>query len=150
MEHDKILEEIQNALGEKIKKFYKKSEKRIYIDIEPKDLIETVKLVFKELGARFSIASAIDRPDGTEILYHFSFDRAGMIVSFRVFMKERSDAKIDSITPIFIGAEWIEREMHELFGIDFIGHPNLKRLLLPQPALQLPLPLLLETGFRYS
>ncbi|PIU41725.1 MAG: hypothetical protein COS99_03965 [Candidatus Omnitrophica bacterium CG07_land_8_20_14_0_80_42_15] len=131
MDRKEILENIQGVLGNKIKKFYEKSEKRVYIDIEPKDLIETVTFIFKKLGARFSIASAIDRPDGTEIMYHFSFDQYGMIVSFRVFMKERIGVKVDSITPIFIGAEWIEREMHELFGIDFIGHPNLKRLLLP-------------------
>lgn len=141
MAREEILRKIQDGLGKRVKKFYKKSEKRIYIDIEPKDLVEAVKFIFRRLGARFNIASAIDRVDGTEILYHFEFDKANMIVSLRVFTKERENPKFDSITPIFAGAEWIEREMHELFGIDFKGHPNLKTLLLPDgwPKKEYPL-----------
>ena len=131
MTREEVLKEIQDSLGKKIKKFYKKSDKRVYIDIEPKDLIEAVRLIFRQLGARFNIASAIDRPDGTEILYHFEFDKDNVIVSIRVFSPERRNPEFDSITPIFPGAEWIEREMHELFGIDFKGHPDLKPLLLP-------------------
>ncbi len=131
MTKEDILKEIQDSLGRKIKKFYKKSEGRIYIDIEPENIIETVTLIFKRLGARFSIATAVDGPDGIEILYHFSFDRDKAFISFRAFMKDAKNPAIDSITPIFAGAEWIEREIHELFGVDFKGHPNLKTLLLP-------------------
>jgi NADH-quinone oxidoreductase subunit C len=45
-------------------------------------------------------------------------------------IEDRAQPEIDSITPIFPGAEWIEREMWEMLGINFSGHPNLKRLLL--------------------
>jgi NADH:ubiquinone oxidoreductase subunit C len=131
MKREKILKDIKNSLGDKIKNFYEKSPRRVYIDIAPKHLRESARFLFRTLGARFNIASAIDRPDGTEILYHFDFDRVGMIVTLRVFSGERQGATFDSITPVFPGAEWIEREMHELFGIDFKGHPNLTRLLLP-------------------
>lgn len=141
MDREKIFQDIQDSLGKKIQKFFKKSEKRVYIDVDPKDLREAVRLIFRKLGARFNIASAIDRADGTEILYHFDFDKDNMIVSIRVFSPERNNPQFDSITPIFPGAEWIEREMHELFGIDFKGHPNLKTLLLPDnwPADKHPL-----------
>jgi len=131
MDREEVLKQIQDSLGKKIKKFYKKSDKRVYIDIEPKDLLEAVRLIFRQLGARFNIASAIDRPDGTEILYHFEFDKENVIVSIRVFSPERKRPEFDSLTPIFPGAEWIEREMHELFGIDFKGHTNMRTLLLP-------------------
>jgi len=63
-------------------------------------------------------------------LYHFSFDNLSLIISFRVKL-DKDNPSIDSITPIIKGAEWIEREMYELLGINFVGHPNLKRLLLP-------------------
>jgi NADH-quinone oxidoreductase subunit C len=36
---------------------------------------------------------------------------------------------MNSITPLFIGAEWIEREMAEMYGVHFEGHPNLEPLL---------------------
>ena len=44
---------------------------------------------------------------------------------------DKEDLRIDSLTPIMKGAEWIEREIHELFGVEFKGHPRLIKLLLP-------------------
>ncbi len=43
----------------------------------------------------------------------------------------KDDAWIDSVVPLFAGAEWHEREAAEMFGIDFRGHPNLAKLYLP-------------------
>ncbi len=48
----------------------------------------------------------------------------------RVMLEDKKNPQIDSITPIIQGAEWIEREMWELLGINFVGHPNLVHLLL--------------------
>ncbi|MDI6606200.1 MAG: NADH-quinone oxidoreductase subunit C, partial [Candidatus Omnitrophota bacterium] len=67
---------------------------------------------------------------GLEILYHFSMDKSGVIYSARVLIEDKKSPKIDSIAPLFPGAEWIEREIWELLGINFIGHPNLTHLLL--------------------
>ncbi|MFH2057150.1 MAG: NADH-quinone oxidoreductase subunit C [bacterium] len=43
----------------------------------------------------------------------------------------RLGGKIDTISAILKGANWFEREIWELFGVDFVGHPKLKQLLLP-------------------
>jgi len=43
----------------------------------------------------------------------------------------RSDPRLDSLVPVFAGADWHERETHEMFGIEFTGHPGLAPLLLP-------------------
>ncbi len=43
----------------------------------------------------------------------------------------KHDPVIDSIVPVFAGAAWHERECHEMFGIDFRGHPYLAKLYLP-------------------
>ena len=72
----------------------------------------------------------MDTPRGFEILYHFSFDQTGEFYTARVLLEDKNNPRIDSIATIFPGAEWIEREMWEMLGIDFTGHPNLKRLLL--------------------
>jgi len=88
-------------------------------------------VIFKELGARFNVASGVDVRDHMEILYHFTFDEVDLTVSFRVKLP-KNKLEIDSVTPLFEGANWIEREMRELLGINFIGHPNPKRLLLPE------------------
>lgn len=130
MTKDTILKEITGKFGKSIKKVFEKSNRRIYIDIDPKSLTDIVKLIFVNMGARFNTASCVDVRDGMEILYHFSFANMSLVISLRAYM-DKKNLSIESITPIMKGAEWIEREIHELFGVDFKNHPNLKRLLLP-------------------
>jgi len=127
-----IKDKIKEELGPKIKEWKESSSRRIYFTIDKKDIYKTTEFLFKELGLRFSIASGIDTPSGFEILYHFSFDKTGEFYSVRTFIEDKLHPEINSITPIFPGAEWIEREMWELLGINFAGHPNLKRLLLSE------------------
>ena len=125
-----IKEQIREKLGNKIINCYVHTPRRIYVSIKPQDLKETARILFKELSLRFSIATGTDTPAGIEILYHFSFDRSGEIFSLRVLIEDKKKPEIDSLTPVFPAAEWIEREMWELLGVNFIGHPNLKHLLL--------------------
>ena len=125
-----IAEIIKERLGNKITDWQEKSSRRIYFSLKKEDIFEAVKFLVKELGLRFSTASGVDTPQGFEILYHFSFDPAGEIYTLRVIIEDKTHPQIDAITPLFPGAEWIEREMWEMLGINFIGHPNLKRLLL--------------------
>lgn len=127
-----VKESIKDALGDKITAWEEKSPRRVYFSVKKEDILETTKLLFKGLGLRFSTASGMETPEGFEILYHYSFDESGEIFSVRVFINDKGNPEIDAITPIFPGAEWIEREMWEMLGINFKGHPNLKRLLLAE------------------
>ena len=76
-----------------------------------------------------------------EILYHFSFDTTGEMVTVRILLPDKNKLEIESMSSIIKGAEWIEREIFELLGVKFLGHPNLKRLLLADdwPEGQYPL-----------
>ncbi|MBU4376013.1 MAG: NADH-quinone oxidoreductase subunit C [Candidatus Omnitrophica bacterium] len=130
MTREGVVKSLKSEFGEKIKKFYDKSSRRIYVDVAREDVIGMVRFIFKDLGARFNIATAVDNPDSIEMMYHFDFDRIGLIVTIRAYVP-KDDCVIDSILPIMKGAEWIEREIHELFGLEFKGHPNMKPLLLP-------------------
>jgi Ni,Fe-hydrogenase III component G len=125
-----IADEIREKLKDRIIDWYQHSERRFYFSIKPEDIIETVKFLFRDLNLRFNTATGIDTPSGLEIIYHFSFDKEGKIFSVRTLIEDKSNPQIDSITPIIKGAEWIEREIWEMLGINFRGHPNLKRLLL--------------------
>jgi len=60
------------------------------------------------------------------LLSHAMLDR----VRLRV-MLEADDPSIDSIVPLWAGADFYEREVFDLFGIRFAGHPDLRRILLP-------------------
>jgi NADH-quinone oxidoreductase subunit C len=130
MTREIVVKSIKDKFESKIKRFYEKSAKRIYIDVDRKDIPDVVRFVFKDLGARFNIATALDNPENIEVMYHFDFDRLSLIVTIIAYVP-KNDCVIDSILPIMKGAEWIEREIHELFGVEFKGHLNMKPLLLP-------------------
>lgn len=121
---------IKERLQDKIKDWQERSIKRIYFTVDKKDIFKVTEVLFKELQLRFSTASAVDTPDNFEIIYQFSNDPAGEVYSARVVLEDKIKPEVQSISPIFPGAEWIEREIWEMFGINFPGHPNLKRLLL--------------------
>jgi len=131
MKREDILNGIKDRFEDSITEFSDRSKKRVYIDIDHKVIKDVIKYMIHDIGARFNIASGIDARTEMEILYHFTIERINIIISFRVRIN-RDKPEIDSITPLIKGAEWIEREMHELLGINFIGHPNLKKLLLSE------------------
>ena len=84
---------------------------------------------FRDLGARLITISSVDTRPGIELLYHLAFDRAGLVCTVRTIVPKPSP-EIESITPAIPGAEWVEREIHELMGVDFLNHPNLAPLIL--------------------
>lgn len=62
-----------------------------------------------------------------EMVYHlFSFS-LNLRLRFKARLQQ-NDCKIDSLTPIFKNANWLEREVFDMFGIHFDGHPYLRRL----------------------
>lgn len=127
---DELLKDIQEKFGQSILNVRKNNEKRAYVDIYPKDIVEMTRYLFKDMGLRFNIASAVDDFDGLEVLYHFSFDKSGIVISVRVMLRDKINPSIDTITKVTRSAWWIEREIHELFGINFNGNEDLRPLLL--------------------
>ena len=68
-------------------------------------------------------------PPNIEILYHFLVEDINLLISLRVFL-DRDKPEIESLAKDIEAFNWIEREMSELLGITFIGHPDPRRLLL--------------------
>jgi len=128
---DNLLQKISERFGDRILASDARSAKRLYVDIYPKDIVDIARYLFKELGLRFNIASGVDDFDGIEILYHFSYDPSGVIVTVRAILKDKDNPHIDTITTVTRSAWWIEREIHELFGVEFDGSEDTRPLLLP-------------------
>jgi len=84
--------------------------------------------------ARLSSATAVDRYPAEprfEVVYHLHSVETGE----RVRLKCRiagAEPSIDSVTSVWRGAEWYEREVFDLFGISFRNHPDLRRIMLPE------------------
>ncbi len=103
---------------------------RIFLLCEAQNNYSVCKFLFEELPLRFVIVTGIDSDDCFEVLYHFSNDETGHVVTVKTFIRDRENPSIESITPLIPGAEWIEREIHDILGIEFKNHPNMRRLIL--------------------
>lgn len=130
MDRSGVIEGLKTRFKDDILNVFDKSPRRVYVDVKPSALVRMVGYIFKELGARFNIASGMDARHHMEILYHFTLEEIDLLVSLRVTL-EKSHLEIDSIAPLFEGANWIERELNEVLGITFKGHPDMRKLLLP-------------------
>ena len=130
MKKGDVLKDINQKFKEDVIDVIDKSSTRVYIEIKPSSLVKISEYIFKDLKARFSIATGVDARSHMEILYHFTFDDINLVISLRVKL-DKSKLEIDSLTPSFEAANWIEREISEMLGIKFKGHPDLRRLLLP-------------------
>ncbi|GAG88917.1 unnamed protein product [marine sediment metagenome] len=130
MSREEILKDLNTRFKDDIVDFFDKSPKRVYIEIKPESITRVAKYIFKDLDARFNTASGVDGRYHMEILYHFIIEDINLLISLRVKLPKEK-LEIDSLAPVFEAANWIEREIHELLGINFKGHPDLRRLLLP-------------------
>lgn len=105
---------------------------RATVDLEPPQWTAAIRAARDELGCDFfDWLTAVDELDqGYVVVAHLwsTAQRHGVLVRTRV---PRDGAALDSIVDIYPGAAWHERETHEMFGVDFPGHPNLVPLLLP-------------------
>ena len=73
-----------------------------------------------------------------EVVYDFFHMTASLHVVVRTRVP-RDNPELPTISKVFPGANWHERETHDFFGIRFLGHPDLSPLLLPEDATYHPL-----------
>ena len=128
MQNKEFIEELKDRFSKIIQEITELGNKRITIMIKPEALVQVSEFFFKEKKFRFVIASGLHTKKGFEILYHFSIDKSGHIINVHVILPHEKP-EIESLTGLFPAAEWIEREIYELLGIRFSGHPNLVKLL---------------------
>ena len=124
-----ILETVKEHFADNIQDVVIVNPKRVYIEIKPDYLRMASEYLFKQLELRFAIATGIDEKDYMEILYHFSYDKEGVFINLKVKLDKKKPV-VDTIADIITGAKWIEREMHELLGIEFTGNDDMRFLLL--------------------
>jgi Ni,Fe-hydrogenase III component G len=120
---------IKDKFGSRIIEVLEKSPRRAYVMVKKEDAFEAVRFLFDDLKARFIIISALDTTPGIEMLYHFSFDTIDKVVSIRTIIPMPSP-EIESISLMIPGAEYVEREIFDILGVNFINHPNLRRFIL--------------------
>jgi NADH-quinone oxidoreductase subunit C len=125
----------------------------IKVVVEPATWVETLRTAKNDLGLIFfSWLGAVDwtnepavgEPVESEVDERFEVLctvgdlSAGRRVTFSTSLA-KSEPRLDSLVGVYAGANWHERETHEMFGIEFVGHPNLAHLYLPDGFIGQPL-----------
>ena len=127
------LNQLKEKFGSQILRADFPNDRRLYVYVEPEALKAICRYVFRDLDARYVISvGADDRPySGNFMVYHdFAFDK-DKILSSIIVQLPADNPKVDSISDIVPGANWAEREIRDMFGIEPVGHPYPKRLILP-------------------
>jgi NADH-quinone oxidoreductase subunit C len=80
-------------------------------------------------------------PDATDrygIVYSLTNTSSGERLFVKTFVND-PDPELPTVTDLWQGANWMEREVFDLFGVKFIGHPDLRRILMPEEFVGHPL-----------
>ncbi len=97
--------------------------------IDPARTVEVAEAMLAADGARLATATGLEVRDGIDVLYHWAVEPAGVVLTLKV-LAARPAMEIESIANAVPAADWIEREMHDLLGVRFTGHPDMRRLIL--------------------
>ncbi len=134
-----IIEQAKALLGNKIIEAAHPAARRIFLKVAPGDLVSAVTALRDGMGLTYlATITGLDINENFEILYHFADHRT--CLSLRVLVP-KTDARIDSISPVIPGALFYEREIQDMFGIVLENIPDPRPLLLPDdwPANNFPL-----------
>lgn len=102
--------------------------------VDPEQIAAVCRFLKEEHAFnRLSSVTAVDWYPAVprfEVVYHLHSLPRGERLRLKCRLAE--GAAIDSVTGVWRGADWYEREVYDLFGIPFRGHPNLKRIMMPE------------------
>jgi NADH-quinone oxidoreductase subunit C len=106
---------------------------QLTVDVEVSKIVEVVKYLRDDPNCRFinfTDITAADYPSREkrfDVIYHF----LSPTLNARIRLKAQADetTQVPSLIEVFPGADWFEREAYDLYGVIFVGHPDMRRLL---------------------
>lgn len=107
-------------------------EARLNVSVDKTKLLDVANYVKHELGFTHpNMCTGTDNKDHIEVLWHLGNVLNEIILILRT-KTDRDVSEVPSLTPLWKGMNWHERETFDLVGVKFIDHPDLRRLLLPE------------------
>ena len=105
------------------------------IRIAAKDVPDVLRDLHDESDLRFEVLAdlaGVDTGEQMQVVYHVWSATSSDWLRIVAEGLSRDEPRAPSITFLWKGAEWLEREASDMFGIVFDGHPDLRRILLPE------------------
>jgi NADH-quinone oxidoreductase subunit C len=103
------------------------------LTVDPTRIVDALKFLRDDPAAQFvsiidiSGADYPEREKRFEVVYHLLSPKLNRRI--RVKLATDEDTPIESATAVYPGADWYEREIYDFFGVLFVGHPDLRRIL---------------------
>jgi NADH-quinone oxidoreductase subunit C len=102
------------------------------IRIGPGDVPDVVRTLHDEPDFRFILLAdlaGVDTGTKMQVVYHLWGDTSPDWLRVVADGLSRDDPRVPSVTFLWPGAEWMEREVYDMLGVIFVGHPDLRRIL---------------------
>ncbi len=131
-----VLEEVAGYLAQKLPRSvlgHSIAFGDLSVEVRREDIVAFIRLLRDDLRLRFISLTdicGVDYPGRAErfdVVYHLLSPSRNLRIRIRISTDETTP--VDSITEVFPGAVWYEREAYDMFGILFSSHPDLRRLL---------------------
>ena len=106
---------------------------QLTVSVKAERIVEVVKHLRDDPALRFvnfTDVTAVDHPEREkrfDVVYHFLSPTLNTRIRLRAEADETT--QVPSIIDVFPGADWFERETYDLYGVIFVGHPDMRRLL---------------------
>jgi NADH-quinone oxidoreductase subunit C len=121
-----MVDDLKKALGDDLLESKVQRARRIYVKVKAGSHRKAIQYMKDNWGLyHLTTISGADLGENFEVIFHFFVKN--VVVNLRTEVP-RSKPRLETITDIIPGSTLYEREVHDMFGIDFKGHPNLIRL----------------------
>jgi NADH-quinone oxidoreductase subunit C len=94
-----------------------------------------------DMLAELTAADYLHYPDAKDrygVMYVLVNTTTGLRLVVKTFVND-PDPRLPTVYPLWKGADWMEREVYDMYGIEFDGHPDLRRILMPEEFTAFPL-----------
>ena len=140
MESLQILERVKSKFGDRVLELSEKKPDP-FVVLDPKAIVEVGRFMKEDPELAMdclSNESGVDYKDRIEVVYHlFSYpQRHGAVLKVKL---PRENPAVETLEGVWKSANWMEREIFDLLGVNFEGHSDMRRILMPEDWIGHPL-----------